>query len=1360
MTASPTPLSSRLAGILLGLLGVVLGLVLVAYLGVRHVLWPRIDAWRPELVAQLERQLGRAVAIDALHPEWKGLHPALRIDGLRIDGADGAPRLEVASAYARVSWRAVARGAPGFAELRLEAPRVVVERLGAGRFAVAGIELPGTGPSDDRAADWLLTQGAIDVRDAEVEVLDRTGALEPLRVGGVTLALRATGRRHRASLSIADAGDAAGPLSAVAEIYRPPFSRPSDWRRWDGTGHLSGRDVDLARVAALVQAFGAALPGPVATAEGRVDLLAWLRVDDATVVDATVKARAGRAATRLDDGRLDFDAIEGELRVERLRDGGHVLRVARLSAVDAEGFALAADGDAEIRLDAARGLRSAWLRLKAFDAGGALSAVRRLPLPATVRERIAGIGLSGDVRDLTLRWSRPDAPAPELRPADRSDDALRARAPEARFELSASFERLGVQLGESAGHRLPGAGNLSGTVRASEHEGTLTLASSRAVVALPGYLDEPLLAFDRLDAELDWVRDPADAAAPLRVTLQRLAFASPDARGTAQGSWRGGAVGPGSADLSARLEQADVRRVARYLPSWIAKPARDWVEHALLGGTGDEVRIQVRGDLRDFPFHAPSEGRFRIVAAVRDLTLDYAPQWPRIEQARGEVTVDGDGIEVRASQAVTEGVRLADVVARLPVWHEGQLAIEGRAAGLAQDMLRFVNGSPVASTVSAFTRDLRIGGDARLGMKLALPLWDLAASRVAGTVELAGNEVQLDATLPPFGAVAGRVEFSERGVSLPELRGTFLGGPIRVEGRPAGEGRMRIDASGSIDAAGARQLVDNALTRRLEGRTDYRASVDVDRRASTLRIESDLVGLTSTLPAPFAKAAGQVWPLRVVSRPIAPPDAGSRPPGDRIDVRLRDDVAVLVEREREAGTERLAVRRAGFGLGTEPALRDGGLSVLVRARTLDVDAWRAVVGGGELERLQRDVGGRAAAGFSLVPDLVSVVADDLTVAGRDLHEVVVGATREAGRWRANVVSREIEGHFDWRDARPGERIGTLVARFARLVLPRSREGEVESALSASPSQLPALDVVADELVLGTLPMGRLELAATNGGSAERPVWKLDRLILANPSARLEAHGAWSFVGVPRERRGAPVASLGSGSAGVAPEPAPDARSTTLEFELEVRDAGRLLDGLGLRETVHGGSGSLGGSVHWHGSPIGLDYGSLDGRVTLALGRGEFLKVDPGVAKLIGVLNMQSLPKRLSGDFRDLFGEGFAFDAINGSVRIDDGVARTDDLKMRGLQAQVAIRGEADLRRETQRLSVEVVPQLNAGLASLAVGAMINPLIGLGSFAAQYVLQKPLQQALAYEVDVTGSWSDPTVSERSRRSLQAPAMPRP
>jgi uncharacterized protein YhdP len=123
--------------------------------------------------------------------------------------------------------------------------------------------------------------------------------------------------------------------------------------------------------------------------------------------------------------------------------------------------------------------------------------------------------------------------------------------------------------------------------------------------------------------------------------------------------------------------------------------------------------------------------------------------------------------------------------------------------------------------------------------------------------------------------------------------------------------------------------------------------------------------------------------------------------------------------------------------------------------------------------------------------------------------------------------------------------------------------------------------------------------------------------------------------------------------------------------------------------------------------------------------------------------------RLALDFRDLFQEGFAFDNVSGDVTIDEGVARTNNFRMRGVQAAVLMEGSADIRNETQDLRVVVIPEINAGTASLAY-AVINPALGLGSFLAQIFLRKPLTQASTREFHVTGPWNDPKV-ERVQRS---------
>jgi uncharacterized protein YhdP len=187
--------------------------------------------------------------------------------------------------------------------------------------------------------------------------------------------------------------------------------------------------------------------------------------------------------------------------------------------------------------------------------------------------------------------------------------------------------------------------------------------------------------------------------------------------------------------------------------------------------------------------------------------------------------------------------------------------------------------------------------------------------------------------------------------------------------------------------------------------------------------------------------------------------------------------------------------------------------------------------------------------------------------------------------------------------------------------------------------------------------------------------------------------------------------------------------------------------------MRGGKGHLQGQLAWSGSPLSVNWPSLDGQVTIALETGQFLRVDAGAARLLGVLSLQALPRRLLLDFRDVFQEGFAFDSIGGEIRLTGGVAHINSLRMRSVQATVLMEGQADLDRETQDLRVFVVPEINAGTASLAYAA-INPAIGLGTFVAQWLLRRPLIAANTREFHVTGTWDEPKIERIERKAPAA------
>src|SRR5260221_9749073 len=279
--------------------------------------------------------------------------------------------------------------------------------------------------------------------------------------------------------------------------------------------------------------------------------------------------------------------------------------------------------------------------------------------------------------------------------------------------------------------------------------------------------------------------------------------------------------------------------------------------------------------------------------------------------------------------------------------------------------------------------------------------------------------------------------------------------------------------------------------------------------------------------------------------------------------------------------------------------------------------------------------------------------------------------------------------------------------------------------------MPTLDVVIDDFELRGKHLGRVEIEALNRTSPQGRDWQLTRLALTPPEATLTASGNWSAAGTPPPR-GTPVM-----------------RRSVMDFKLAMNDRGAFLDRLGTTKAIKGGKGQLSGQIAWAGSPFALDYPSLSGQINVAIEAGQFLKAEPGAARLLGVLSLQSLPRRLSLDFRDLFQEGFAFDSITGDVTIAQGVASTNNLRMRGVQAAVLMEGSADIARETQDLRAVVVPEINAGTAALAY-AVINPAIGLGAFLAQAILKKPLTQAGTREFHVSGPWADPKVDRVERK----------
>ncbi len=837
---------------------------------------------------------------------------------------------------------------------------------------------------------------------------------------------------------------------------------------------------------------------------------------------------------------------------------------------------------------------------------------------------------------------------------------------------------------------VPGFAGLSGSIEASETKGSVQLASRKAEVNLPQVFAEPRLPLDALAGRIEWQRSGERS---FNLRLPSLAFANEDLEGKASGSYAYAGEGPGAIDLSVNFSRVSGERLARYLPrpGIMGTAVHDYLAGAILGGQSSDARLQLKGDLRDFPFLDPAKGQFQVTARVEKGVLEYVNGWPRIYDIDAELLFERDRMEIVGRSGTILGVKIADVRVGIPAMLGPQvhLLVAGQADGPTSEFIKYIQSSPVQRMIGGFTEGMSAAGSGKLRLKLDLPLANLAASKLAGEYELAANNVIVRAQLPPVERATGKLSFTESTLALHKVTGRLFGGAVTINGSTRPDKSIEIVAAGDATVAGLRTLLDHPWHRYLSGSTAYTATITVHEGHTRVGVESSLRGVASALPPPLAKSAADPLPLHLEFTP----EGGAR---DRISATLEGLASAELQRRRQGET--MAVQRAAVWLSPgagEPARLPERPGTLIHGSlaAFDLDRW--------LPFIDEARGGGADPALAL-----DLKLGTLDAYGKRLHDLTLRAGVDPAGWSANLQSEEMSGDVSYRN----EAGGQLIARLTQLRLPDDYPGAKPDDSGRS-KELPALDLIAERFTFRDKQLGHVELKAQRVGDD----WRVDRIAMENAEASISGQGLWHNA-------------------------APS--TTSLSFQIEASDASKFLERLGYPNLLLGGKARMQGAVGWSGDPDAIDYPSLSGEVQLQAEDGQFLEIDPGLGKLISLMSLQAIPRRLTLDFRDVFSKGFAFEHIAAAAHIERGVMTLKEFKMSGSAAQSEMSGEVDLGKETQNLKVRVIPSL--GDTAATVLAFLNPLLIFPAAIAQRILKDPLGHIFAFNYDVTCSWADPKV----------------
>ena len=457
-----------------------------------------------------------------------------------------------------------------------------------------------------------------------------------------------------------------------------------------------------------------------------------------------------------------------------------------------------------------------------------------------------------------------------------------------------------------------------------------------------------------------------------------------------------------------------------------------------------------------------------------------------------------------------------------------------------------MNTSPLSGMTSKVLARATATGVADYRFKLGFPLAALDHATVQGSIALAGNDIQITPETPRMARARGSLVFSETGFGVNGGQVRALGGDARIDGvigavLPGPRLPQGLRIQGVATAEGLRQAKELGLVARLaqyaNGSANYTATIGARGGVSELLVASNLSGLGLTLPAPFAKTAEAVLPLRLdvsaVPASLIPDSAGKLHEQDQIKLEIGRLASVAYLRDVSGAEAKVLRGSIAVGLAADEAapLPDDGVLANVNTPALDLDAWSAVLSHSAATDSVSSAGRACLPAMALgyLPTSLAVRSRAITVGGRKLNHVLLGGARDGQLWRANLDATELNGYVEYREPTDAS-TGRLYARLARLTIGPSTAQEVESLLEEQPASIPALDIVVEDFDLRGKKLGRVEVDAVNLAAVSSPSrdvpreWRLNRFNITTPEAVLAASGNWTNIVALAEAPGrAPVA---------------------------------------------------------------------------------------------------------------------------------------------------------------------------------------------------------------------------------------------
>ena len=780
--------------------------------------------------------------------------------------------------------------------------------------------------------------------------------------------------------------------------------------------------------------------------------------------------------------------------------------------------------------------------------------------------------------------------------------------------------------------------------------------------------------------------------------------------------------------------------ITPYIPYKLPQTLLDWLSNSELSAQLTAPQFVMHGPLREE--ESNMKRSYLVEAEMQDGELIFNTDWPRIEHANGLVRVSHSSINADLESATLAGLALTDMRIWLPAG-AARVTAEGRATFDAGTGLEFIRTTPLRESMDFVADDWWADGKMQLDMQLDVPLDDRAGNELDARVKMSANGKLLGTTfgMPEAGLVfnglRGGLNYAyPYNIGGENIKGSLFGQPMQMSinsspvaeapaGQPARFAPRRIDFSlaGEMHSDNMWPLMSLEPSDVVSGLFDFGAvySTETDTGVQpSLSVETELLGAQVNLPAPLGKTPEE-RALTVVSVSFGEAD-------QRANLLYRGLVNVdlgIAEEGINGGHVRLLGSDPGFGLASWDGV-PGAIKIDGYLASADVAEWAG--GESEVELPPYEITdltiGAATLGDVAIPDVA--------LTGSSNSERLLLAF-DSARATGSLLVPEVEvtelvlTNFNYETDDYSSRLTTAAATDAPMAMDEFVAGVV---VDTAPVTEPIIDPIDPEIMDSLQDMRvRIDALTVDG----------------------EDYGEWAFQ-IERVEAGIAFRSLSALVRHVEVE-SPDgvlwtraSNRTSFDGTLAAEDMGDVLEAWGYARSIESKSMLTNLDLDWSGSPLNCELLQIRGDVAARVRTGRFLDVTSGnnTMRIFSLLNFTAITKRMSLNFKDVFGRGVSFEKVEAITRLDDGLLTlTQPLRVDGTGGDFKVNGRIDLA--TGELDNEMVVTLpvNKSLPWLgAYLALANPVVGIGVLVGERLLRKPIKELSSAKYRITGNTDDP------------------